>query len=195
MPFLWFHTIKVNWINRQFTGGDRAPPTQGRQLPLESLELVQRIPPATALRSILYEARGRKEEANLIDGRHVLPPHPAGAFLIISCFVLFWFLFCSLLFFYCFPSSTLRWNHAGRLQQPNIQKVICCLMGAALCTINSLQQRPETHILPSDSSHNRGKHNPAVWVITGYSRISLNLVLFKLMPPPKPLARYYPGCL
>lgn len=59
--------------------------------------------------------------------------------------------------FYCFFSPSLRWNSVVCLQRPNIQKVICCLVSVALCTINSLQQCPETHILPSDSSHNRGK--------------------------------------
>lgn len=139
---------------------------------------------ATAHRSIHCGPSEREDEANLIDGRHAAPQHPARAFLIISCFVCF----------YCFFSSPLCWSCAACLQRPNIRKVICSLMSVALCTINSLQQRPETHVLPSDRSHNGGKHNPAVWVITDYSRISLNLVLFKFMAP-KPHARYYPGCL
>lgn len=128
-------------------------------------------PPATALRSVLDEARRREEDANLTGGRRVAPaPHPAGASLIISCFCVGFCLFCCCRC--CFIASPppppphhppcCTGTALAASSGQNIQKVICCLMSAALCTINSLQQCPETHILPSDSSHNRGKHDPAV---------------------------------
>lgn len=186
VPFSQF--CEVNWIKRQFAGGTVFLLHKHVSVLLRVWSFCRKTPLQLLSDQSIVGRLKERMKLNWLMGRHVSPPHPTRAFLIISCFVWFW------AFVFIVSSPLLRWNSAACLQRLNIQKVICCLMSVALCTINSLQQRPETHIVPSDSRHNRGKHNPASGVITNYSRISLNLLLFKFMPP-KPLARYYPSCL
>lgn len=80
-----------------------------------------------------FNRREKEQNAHLIDGLHVSRPQPLNTFLAVALF--FFFPDCTRIVPRTPPAS-------------KYPKVICCLMSAALCTINSLQQCPETPFCP-----------------------------------------------
>lgn len=133
------HTLQANLIEGatySLRAALHPPHTQGHPLPLErsvcsgstsSCSLYHRLSPLMK-RSVLQKRKHKKLIWLMPDVR--LAPHPVHIFLIITrCF---W----------------LHFSCGKCLQHLKYPKVICCCMSAALCTINSLEQCPETPICP-----------------------------------------------